>query len=353
MRRLVAVSLLISATLAAPSGVQELKKLIVSAQAAGESDNKIAEKVSHFHLKERLTDRALAEIRTLKLGTRTAASLELLADDSEFQPAVADGTAPPTPAEADALLAKTREFAVNYIVNLPDFICTSMIRRFESDPLPMLDNQAFLGELRLQDFITTEVSFDHGKESYKATAVNGEPATGPVAGLTTKGEFGSILGSIMILGGANPVSSRWESVDGKRLAVFRYAVDAAHSRFTVDWLDGKHREKKTVPAFNGELSIDPTSGAIVRLTRHAALPHEARILFVDTVIEYEPVLIGDAQYICPVKSITRSVWKVDPAGFAFSMNEVQFGVYHKFEGESKLAFGDAADPAPPPPAAPP
>lgn len=354
MKHLAVVSLLIPAALAASSGVQELKKLIVSSQASSDNDNKVAYKISQFRLKERLTAGALADISTLRLGTRTASMLELLADESEFEPAATlSGTPPPAPSEAEALLAKARDFAANYIRNLPDFICSNMIRRFETHPISRIDTQAFLGELRLQDTITTEVSFDHGKESYKAKTVNGQPHEEPVPGLTTSGEFGSILGSILIFGGTNPEWSRWESIDGKPVAVFRYSVDAAHSRYTVNWLNTHRRPKETVPAFNGELSIDPASGAIVRLTRHAVLPRESRIVFVDTVIEYQPVVIGGVSYICPVKSVTRSLWKTDPYGFEYSLNEVQFDSYHKFEGESTLL---AYDPPPnttaPPPAAP-
>lgn len=334
MKSLAPIAILISAALAAPPGAQELKRLIVSAQAAGDNDNKIAYKIGHFRLKERLTDREIADIRALNLGLRTSAMLEVIADNSEFEAAAdAPGTAPLTPSEADTLLEKTRLFALNYIRNLPDFICTSIVRRFESNVIRVVDNAAFLEDIRLQDTHMTEVSFAHGKEVYRASQAQDQA----VQGLTTKGEFGSILGSILI-DGTHPAWSRWESIDGKLVAVFRYSVDAAHSRYTVDWLDDKRRPKQIGPAFNGELSIDPASGAIIRLTRHAALPRDSRIFFVDTAIEYQPVLIGGASYICPVKSITRSVWKVDPVGFALSLNEVQFGSYHKFEGESKLAF---------------
>jgi hypothetical protein len=334
MKRLAIIAVLVAAALAANPGAQELKRLILSAQAAGDNDNKIAYKVSHFRLKERLTDRAVADIRALNLGLRASAVLELIADNSEFEAAAdASGTAPLTPSEADALLEKTRLFALNYIRSLPDFICTSIIRRFESNVIGVVDNEEFLQELRLQDTLMTEVSFAHGKEVYRASHAQDQSAQG----LTTKGEFGSILGSILN-DGTHPAWSRWESIDGKLVGVFHYSVDAAHSRYAVDWLDNKRRPRQNRPAFNGELSIDPASGTIVRLTRHAALPRDSRIFFVDTAIEYQPVLIGGVSYICPVKSITRSAWKADPAGFAFSLNEVQFGSYHKFEGESKLAF---------------
>jgi len=335
MKRTAVVSLLIPLVLAAPSAVDELKKIVLSR----ETDNLTGYKMAQVHLKERLSRKALAELGDLKLGPRSATVLDLLADESEFEPAPPDGSAPLSAAEAEDLLVKTRRFAANYIRSLPNFLCTAILRRFGTPPVSYADNHAFLADLRLQDTTLNEVSFDHGRDTYRTKLVNGLPPKGAVQGFTTSGEFGAILGSILI-DDNHPRWSRWESIDGRRAAVFHYAVDAAHSHYVVNWLDEKQRTRQTQPAFSGELSLDPATGSIVLLTRHAVLPKDSRILYVDTAIEYEAMLIGDVSYICPVKSVTRSFWRAAPRGFIMSLNEVRFGLYHKFEGESKLAFDE-------------
>ena len=207
MRRLAVVSLLTTVALAANSGVQELKKLVISAKSSGDSDKKIGNKISEFPIKERLTEGALADIRALSLGPVATEKLGLLADVSEFEPA-APSSLPPL-ADVDALLAKARNFALNYIENLPNFLCTSTIRRFETtSSLTWMDNVGFLSVLKFQDTETTEVSFDHGKESYHR-----QSQTAPVKGFSTSGEFGSILGSILIAASNTVFPSSTQTLD--------------------------------------------------------------------------------------------------------------------------------------------
>src|ERR1700679_804786 len=123
MARLVVLCLIISTAFAASSGVQELKKLIAAAQAAGDTDNLSSHKVSQFRLRERLTDEDLADLRTLSLRPRTAAMFELLVILSPLEPAPEPaGATPLTPTETEAVLGKARNFTANYLHNLPNFI---------------------------------------------------------------------------------------------------------------------------------------------------------------------------------------------------------------------------------------
>jgi len=355
MRRLAVLAVLMSAAVPAISvtllGVRELRELIVSARAAGDSDADTAHKVGRVPLKERLTEAALADIRAIGLGPKTAGVLELLADVSEFLPGVeAPGTAPLTPAEGEAVLAKAREFTANYIRNLPDFVCTRVIRRFDAAFVAGFDARsarrfyygAILGALRLQDTISSEVSFYHGKESYAAQTVDGQAHEQPVSGVITWGEFGGLLGSLLV-GGANPKTewSRWEVIDGKRVAVFRYSVDRQHSRYTVTWCCYHDRRREISAGYRGELFIEPASGSVIRLTRQVALPVGFPMLTADTMVEYRPVVIGGNSYICPVKSVTLSWWKASAGYLVFSLSEVRFGSYHKFGATSTLVVSDA------------
>jgi hypothetical protein len=75
----------------------------------------------------------------------------------------------------------------------------------------------------------------------------------------------------------------------------------------------------------------------------------------DTLVEYGPVTIGGKTYICPVKSISISRSRTvriltGPQGefrtfgpFATFLNDVSFGEYHVFRGESRILSGFTRD----------
>jgi hypothetical protein len=91
---------------------------------------------------------------------------------------------------------------------------TRVIRRFITSPMPFVDNSTLLQALRLQDTITSEVSFNGGKESYAAQTVNGQAHPQPMPGLTTWGEFGGIIGALFADGTPPHAEwTRWESID--------------------------------------------------------------------------------------------------------------------------------------------
>lgn len=347
--------------------VRELKDLVDSARTAGASDADIARKVSRVEMKERLSDEVLAEIRAGGLGPNTTRVLELLADESEFAPGVGvRDAARPTLGQEAAILASARAFAANYVRNLPDFICTRLILRFDNRSMRSATTGPTLDGLHLLDSIASEVSFDQGKESYSAQTVNGKVHDQPVMGLTTWGEFGGIIEDLLA-GGSNPKTewSRWEIIDGQRVAVFRYTVDRQHSRYTVTWCCNLYGSLRMRPEYRGELFIAPASGSVVRLTRRAVLLPGSATRSADTVVEYRPVNIGGNPYICPVKSVTMSIWKLGvfrPPVFAgptefshwmHSLSEVRFGSYHKFGASSTLLASDAQPGVRPELAAPP
>ena len=146
--------------------------------------------------------------------------------------------------------------------------------------------------------------------------------------------------------------SRWEMVDGKQLAVFKYAVDRAHSSYAVNYCckaivgpGGSRFPNTIVVAFHGELFIDPVSGTIARATWRAVnVPEGFPTQQTGTVVEYRVVDIGGKSYICPVKSITLSdslVYTADGShGFpVHSINEAKFMRYRKFETEATFMTG--------------
>src|SRR5206468_1983129 len=69
----------------------------------------------------------------------------------------------------------------------------------------------------------------------------------------------------------------------------------------------------TTPAYHGTLSIDPASGAIVRMTLDAELDPDNPITRASTVVEYGKIVIGDQSFICPIRSLAISEQEGPPS----------------------------------------
>lgn len=175
--------------------------------------------------------------------------------------------------------------------------------------------------------------------------------------LITYGTFGPILrlAQDVLATPASLTWTRWEHDGGRKTAVFYYAVPAQKSRYDA-WGcclpdgDGTNGFSLVVP-FHGEVSIDPASGAVVRVEALADLGGFVPLLRSDIVVEYGPVEIGGKTYICPVKSVSvmtsRSIiflreWDEGFRTFgpyATTMNDISFDSYHVFRSESRVLTG--------------
>ena len=211
----------------------------------------------------------------------------------------------------------------------------------------------------LRDVVTSGLTFDGGKETYKVQAINGRLTrdSNPSRGLTTWGEFGPLMAELF-LEDSDPSFfwSHWEMFEGKQLAVLGYSVNGAHSHYAVTWCcsaiigaNGKYPPVTTNVAFTGQVFLDPDSGTILRMTRQTAdLPIESHIDIIRTVVEYRPVEIGGATYMCPFRSVSvahetrnmaRKSYDYSPETVT-NLSEVRFTGYHKFEIESRILSDD-------------
>jgi len=339
--------------------VRQLAEILTSAHTSRLLDDDIAQRIARVELSERITDATLSSL-SRDQGESTKVALRILADESAFldPPASELPTGgPPAVDEQRAIAARAFDYAHAYIGNLPNFTCTQITRRIDDGPSTVRGKEAVtLGRLHLRDSIVSELAFNNGAESRQVRTVNGLPWNNkaPLAGLTTYGEFGSILASPFGPGKAK--WSHWETIDGKRVAVFGYSIDRAHSNFSLTWcctVERKSPWRETV-ATQGELFIEPASGSILRVTRRAAdIPDGFPMRRSDTVVEYRAVDIGGKSWMCPVRSISISDNLTPeqpiargPGGIGlhvYELNEVEYTDYHKFGSESRLM----ADEAPP------
>jgi hypothetical protein len=176
-------------------------------------------------------------------------------------------------------------------------------------------------------------------------------------GLLTNGTFGPLLRvvqSAMDLSGA-VTWSRWEQDAGERRAIFRYRVPAERSLYAVDGCclpsgDGSN-DFAIRPGYHGEITIDPASGAILRVEVEADLKGFVPLKQSDIMVSYGPVAIGGKMYILPARSVhiwrkrTVPVLEEWNAGFntwgpyTTMLNQFTFDDYHMFRGESRMLSG--------------
>jgi VWFA-related protein len=105
-------------------------------------------------------------------------------------------------------------------------------------------------------------------------------------------------------------------------------------------------------SYHGQIGVDPTTGAILRLSLESNLRPGAPVQYGGLVVEYGPVEIGGRDYICPLRSVSLSQAEkvqlsihyaipeansIHPQQWA--LNHVVFEDYHLFRAEARIATG--------------
>jgi len=206
------------------------------------------------------------------------------------------------------MLARVREYALGYIRALPDLVAFKMTRRFDDYPFPTVRTEVWR-HLIFRDSDAGQLSYNNGVESYVAAAPGGPKILSERQGLSSFGEFGSIIGALFWSDSHIQLKwGYWDPLGNQRLAVFHYAIPADHSRYTVSYCcDQPARPVSITVAYRGDLFIDPATGAVWRVTREALdLPRNFPTHWAQTIVDYRPVLIGRVSYLLPVRSMTYS-----------------------------------------------
>jgi hypothetical protein len=339
--------------------VEQLRMLLV--EATHEPDAEVAQRVASLHLSERLTAADLQHIDdALHPGPHTGEALRLLADSSAFlDPPAAEisARAPPSIAEQQAMLNAAVHFVAVTLKRLPDFFATRTTQSFDDLPTNVTHGWASTGTMHTDGTFSQEITFRHGKEAVGPRLANGKAAI--LSGLTSTGEFGPLQALILrdFVHG-KVLWSHWETTRTGVVAVFQYAVPASQSHYEVDYCCVRSYEDPNAnsgfapggianayhgrPGYHGTLSIDPGTGAIVRVTLEALLKGSDPITDGGVAIDYGSVAIaGDTSYICPVRSVAISSSRSQIAGdfsprMVRRINEVEFADYHRFRATVQM-----------------
>lgn len=365
MRRL---ALLLSLAACAPLASPATRVTIGQAERSFASwsnlpDTKVAEKISGIELVERATSARLAEWQRHFPGKRTRQALLALADASAFLDLPLDEFLPnasPDTVTANRIYQRAVAYEKTVLTKLPNFYARRTTTHFDDiSPFQRLRNQVTPGSAgyhaslsaalppasgalsQVGDPVSTIVTYRDGNEVPDSPSQPAAKPAPPVVGLTTRGEFGPILSVVIDDAAHGKVFwSHWERGPSGPLAVFRYLVHQEESHFLV--IGGGNFARH--PSYHGQIAIDPGSGNILRITMVSDFKPPFQPSVSAILVEYGPVEIGNAIYLCPIKGV--AIAKVPTPGvavsagdaipFQTSVNDVAFTEYHVFRSELRI-----------------
>jgi len=308
-------------------------------------DKDVADYLAKVRLSQKLDDQTIEGLLSDGAGQKTIEALKKLGDASAKLPEAppppppprpSDGGPPPSKAEQDRVLAELQEYARNYVQSLPDFLCLQVTRR-------SIDTHYVPGNppsWTPNDRIAEKLSFVDHREKYELLSRNENAMFGEtwksVGGALSRGDWATILEAIF-----DPQTEtyftweRWGNLKGKRYHVFRYQVDRAHSKET---LEADHQT--ATPAFHGEIFVPTDESVIRRLTVEPEPPHDFPMQDVKEVLNYDYVDISGHRFLLPLTSdVTMRTGRIG------SRNEIEYRRYQKYSADTSITFDVVEDPA--------
>jgi len=343
MGRLLLAVMLFAATATAQlrMTVDQLKGFIKSSIDLKHDDRKVAEYLKKVKLANKLDMRSVEDLQSMGAGPKTVEALRALSTatqnlapppppEPKVMPVVIP---PPSPEEQRRMIEETREYALNYTKQLPNFICNQVTRRY--------DDPSGADFWRQHDVLNVRLTFNEQKEDYKVITVNGrmtDVSMDKLGGTTSTGEFGSMMKEIF-----DPATDatfgfeRWTTWRGRRTLVFNYRVEKIHSLYHVI----AERSMDYVPAYRGLIYVDRDYKVVMRLTMDITeFPAGFPIQEVHNSLDYDFQKISGKEFMLPLRAEVRS-----RSGRAQIKNEVEFRLYRKFGVEANITF-DTPEPLP-------
>jgi hypothetical protein len=345
-----------------PVSVAELEQIVKLDEK--KRDSAAARELFRLRLTERLSSAKLVMLKAALQGGRAREALVALADSSAFlNPPQTEINAEPAPTltEERRFVALMVDYLGRTVPKLPNFYATRTTAHYddtsEDENLPGVS--LFSGEpLHWGGISSATVIYRNGKEVVDPGPLKRKQPNPEEMGLVTTGTFGPILATVV--GDASRsqmVFRRWEQGTDGLLAVFRVSVPKEKSHYQVAYRSPSQTQAKEQPAaYHGEVSIDPATGTIFRVTIEADFEPGVEMVRADIMVEYGPVEIGAKTYICPTWSVSLSqgrgkVTVRNAIGLTSRLgpeitrlNDVTFGNYHVFRTEMRVLTGD--DPLP-------
>lgn len=330
--------------------VKQLFSFLQSSVQMKQSDREVAGFLSKAKMSEKLDDRTVEQLQALGIGPKTLTVLRHLSEESQSLAAAAPVVEvktvpkpPPSSEEQAQIISEVREYALNYSKNLPDYICTLVVRRYAA-PYPGGKYGGRRGDdpsWELQNTLTVKLSYNDQKEDYKLILINNSPTQmdyNKVGGSRSTGDFGTMLREVF-----EPETEahfewdHWGLLRARPTYVFAYHVAQERSKWHVS-----ADQEDTIPAYKGLIYVDQETKQVLRISLEAIdLPSTFPVRQASDTLDYDYQDVGGQQFLLPLKN------KVIINGAeVLTRNDNEYHLYHKYSAESAIQFDVTDTPAP-------
>lgn len=239
--------------------------------------------------------------------------------------AAANTSAEPSEEEKSALIGGARKRALGYLDSLVNFKCIELTDRFA--------DRKGTGNWTKHDKIAELLTYESGEESRTILDDSGKAGKDQAVdmkGARLTGEFGGVLE--IVFDPKAKTEFTWketDTLDGAKVEVFRYAVDAKNSKFMVTALP----HSSEIVGFNGLVYIDAATRGVRRVVVDAdGIPSDSAVSASGLTIDYDYITINNHDYLMPVRGELRM--KLVSAGSI--LHRIEFRDYHRFGSEVRI-----------------
>jgi hypothetical protein len=286
-------------------------------------------------------------------------ALQLLADRSAFLDPPGDEMPALTAPDAETqkrLIATAGSNVLKNLRRLPNFFATRTTVRYAGVPADMNRNEmAMRVGISREGESSREITFRDGEEVIDP--MKPKPADEQIdAGLESWGEFGPEPVVILVDAARSTIEfHHWENMPTGVVAVFHYSVPRLGSHYDVHYRCLTNEPFHDNPAYHGTLSVDPATGALMRITLETESRPDDPITHIASIIEYSPMVIGERSYNCPVRSLATVVEEVGACAARhhnpkldqpiLMINESSFTDYHRLGSTARIVDSGVDKPA--------
>ena len=332
-----------------PVTIAQLEQVLAATR--GISDNALAKQLGGLELTERLSTLRLERLQASLPGEKSRQALLVLSDISAFHDLPSAEVlllAAPDSDTQSKILSKTANYIREKLPRLIDIVVSRDTAQYDNLKIVSFTDSAVPPAARPRKTVTEalanaqmgialsvasavvenqpyhliettseKVTYRNGAEEVVGPKKNPKALPHPPPpGLTNWGVFGPLLEVVVNdISGATTEWGHWEQGRTSTLAVFRYSVPQDQSNYDVQYCCFTSERNstrqlwnvyETLPAYHGEIAVDPETGAILRLTLEPDIPPDEPIDRADLLVEYGPVELGGNLYLLPTKSVTIS-----------------------------------------------
>lgn len=232
------------------------------------------------------------------------------------------------PSPDDETIEKAREATFNYSDTLPNYLVQQITTRYSGQGKR---------NWQAEDIVTSDVTYEDGRESYKNIKVGGKATNKPmdqIEGTRSTGEFSTMLEFVLSSGVATFRRAGTDTIRNRTALMYTFEITRERSRWRIE-----APSQLYYPAMRGRIWIDKESYRVLRLEQEGrGLPALFPFDTIESVADYDFVRLGTTRtYLLPVEAAVLSCQR---GTSVCSRNVIEFRNYRRFGSDTNVTFGD-------------